>query len=77
MGAQNLFQLLNCFSTKLSQCLAGVAGAEARSTRQSVQWCCCQSRVMCRRAAGLLHVQPLFDSYDRLQGQFGNRLWMF
>ncbi len=29
MGAQNLFQFLNCFSTKLSQCLAGVAGAQA------------------------------------------------
>lgn len=26
--AQNPFQLLNCFSTKLSQFLAGVAGAE-------------------------------------------------
>lgn len=27
--AQNLFQLLNCFSTKLSQFLVGIAGAEA------------------------------------------------
>lgn len=29
MGVQKLFQLLNCFCTKLSQFLAGVAGAEA------------------------------------------------
>lgn len=28
-GAQNLFQFLNCFCTKLSQFLAGAAGVEA------------------------------------------------
>lgn len=60
VGAQNLFQLLNCFSTKLSQFLAGVDGAEAAqwgkvSSGAAVKavWCAHQLQV------SLLHVNPL------------------
>lgn len=63
--AQNLGQLLYCFSAKLSQFLVGVAAAEAAEQGKIIQWCCCQSCMMSRPAA------------SEFVTCAGNNLWMF
>lgn len=58
---KNLFQLLNCFSTQLSQFLVDITGAEG-AQQDSFQWCCCQSCIMYRAAASeCVTLCSLFD----------------